>query len=222
MPYDQSVVMSSIAIKYHTATKLKTELGWTEKLITEYLTKADKQATNPHNPKAAPMRLYLAERVDSAKNTNPELKRILESNIIKYRARNRDRRAEQKLSDPQLMARAAGMTVNIINLPTNDLSTLIQMAIESRNVYVVQNYQIRNLDNIDPNSLDARIQTVHMIRHDYTNYHDLLLQMPQVGREDIDRKIYIDIRTRILQAIASEIPGLTDACKLMISDMEYI
>ena len=41
MPYDQSVVMSSIAIKYHTATKLKTELGWTEKLITEYLTKAD-------------------------------------------------------------------------------------------------------------------------------------------------------------------------------------
>ena len=203
---------------HHTATHLKTQLGWTEDLIKQRLGAADRQAPNPHNQNSPPMRLFLAERVQRARDADPNLRRQLDYNIAHYEARNRDRRQDQLMTDEQLIAVAEAMEVRITDLPSNDVGNIIQLALADRDDYAASAYGLDDFRRLDPDSVEARRQAVHYVRHRHTNYEELLLRIPQVGRPEIDRRVYETVKRRVMESIAAALPELAETCQAMIHE----
>ena len=50
-------------------SKIKSDRGWTDKLIEQFLGEPDHLKTNPMYKKAAPMRLYLLDRVTACEGS---------------------------------------------------------------------------------------------------------------------------------------------------------
>ena len=158
------------------------------------------------------MRLYRIDHVRQAVQRDPQLGRQLAENRRRIHAQAQDRARHQTMTDRQLLDLAASMPASVVNMPSTQPSVLIDLALSHRDTYINDAYNINHHHRLCPNSPEAAEQAVHMIRHNYTNYDQLLIEMPQVGRPHIDDQIYQAIRTKILSAIAQAVPGLYDAC----------
>ena len=199
-----------------TVTRLKRQFGWTDRLIARHLQHQDVLAPNPHNPDSPPMRLFLIARVKRATAENPDLREELRHNQQSRLRSDQQREARRDLSEPDLIATAESMPVRFTDLPTTDPTILIERAIAMFQEYVSTNYGPSACSAISPDSPRAMIQAVHMIRHEFTNYDQLLLDMPTTGQPDTDRKVYQAVRNNVIRYIGANIPALSDTCRQMI------
>ena len=102
------------------------------------------------------------------------------------------------------------MEVQIIDLTTTDAPTLIRRSLKLRQRYISDTYGVSTWRQLPEDSPEAKQQAVHMIRHDHTNYDQLMLDMPSVGRPDTNRKIYETVRRSVLSHISLTVPALAD------------
>ena len=199
-----------------TVSRIKGEYGWTDALIPKYLGNHDHEAPNPHHRTAAPMRLYLLERVHDAMAQNPQLREQLQKNLQR-RATAHGEREERDLEIRQQLLEETDLLTKTIKvfLPTQELERLMHLATVKRREFLenVLEYGHYNVPQND-GSPEAKHRTVSMIHHEYTNYEKLLELMPRSRNADTNTLIYLAIRTKVMEAISKAIPSLANECKM--------
>ncbi len=196
-----------------TITRLRSEYGWTSQLVDKHLGEHDREAPNPHYRSAAPMRLYLLDRVQETMAGNPGLRQQLQE-ILDRRQKNQEHREENTLKRRQELLRQTELLGPIIIMaPTRDASKLMGMATESRRRFleetlIYEDYEIP----VNDGSITAQERAVSMIRHEFTNYEQLLEEMPRSRDLETNALIYRTLKTRVMKAIADEVPQLAQAC----------
>ena len=209
MMYDRTAGRSP----HMTASRLKGERGWTEELIRERLGDPDRRAPNPHGRDAPPMRLYLLARVDRIVNADHELRVELARNARD--AANRARR-HAGMSRAEMIAEAASAVVTMRALPSERLEELVRLALENRRRYAEEAYGITEISPVDPDSPMARDLVIKMLRHQFTNYHELIERMPRTGDAETDASIQRIIWRRAIERIADAVPALAEECAELI------
>ena len=197
-----------------TITRLRSEYGWTDQLVVKHLGEHDREAPNPHYRSAAPMRLYLLDRVQETMAGNPGLRQQLQETLDR-RKKNQQRRTENTLKRRQeLLRQTELMGPIIVKAPTRDAQKLMGMAAEHRRRFleetlIHEDYEIP----VNDGSIIAQERAVSMVRHEFTNYEQLLEDLPRSRDLETNALIYQTLKTRVMQAIAEEIPGLAQACR---------
>ena len=197
-----------------TITRLRSEYGWTDQLVTKHLGEHDREAPNPHYRSAAPMRLYLLDRVQETMAGNPGLRQQLQETLDR-RKKNQQHRTENTLKRRQELLRQTELLGPIIVMtPTRDAAKLMGMAAERRRRFLEEtlihdDYEIP----VNDGSITAQERAVSMVRHEFTNYEQLLEDLPRSRDLETNALIYTALKTRVMQAIADEVPELAQACR---------
>ena len=105
------------------------QYGWTDGLIARHLGKHDREAPNPHYRSAAPMRLYLLERVHAVMEDKPELRQAIQQTL--------DRQQNDLKQREQLLEQVANLQPRMRTLPTSDLGKLAEMAARAREDFLM-------------------------------------------------------------------------------------
>ena len=66
---------------------------------------------------------------------------------------------------------------------------------------------------VNDGSITAQERAVSMVRHEFTNYEQLLEDLPRSRDLETNTLIYTALKTRVMQAIADEVPELAQACR---------
>lgn len=174
--------------------------GWTDTLIRRFLPQPDDTRENPHYRSGPPMRLYREARVEAVEKT-PELKRALSA------ARPAKERAPKAVETKRAQVEAF-LTSLQIEVPLLSEKVLVERACRS---YNAGRDLSRDLPLASPESgpkfLDRIV--VNYLRHELTKYEEALREITgRVVAEDA----YIEIKTRILDAIAEQYPELSAEC----------
>jgi hypothetical protein len=171
--------------------------GWTRRLIDKLLGEPDKFAPNPHHSKAAPMRLYLLERVAEVEQT-PEYqvalaklgpRREAAKAAAATRAATASARRQAQLAELQQHIDAVEIKVMMV-----DPKTIEDAAFES---YYAQGGEVPRKSG--GQELQRRAIQNYM-RHELSNYDDLLDDFVDAGRLN-DWGAYTAVRTRVEQAL---------------------
>ena len=196
-----------------TITRTKGEYGWTDTLVQKHLGEHDREAPNPHYRSAAPMRLYLLDRVHDTMARKPALRAQLQKNLLRRAAAHSEREQRDLEIRKRLLAETARLAETIeVFPPTRDVEGLMSMATKKRSecldaVLLYDDYDKPQNDG----SPEARHRTVNMIRHEYTNYEQLLEIMPRARNAETNTLIYLAIKAKVMDAIAQAIPDLAAA-----------
>ena len=193
--------------KYITASRLKNEFGWTERLIKLHLGNHDREATNPHQPLGHPMRLFLIQRVNQQYDKH-ELRQELEAN---RRERNWNP-TNAVHTDDQVIEAANASNPQISHLPDITVPELIVIAIQQHQDRTPADHGIAAHQTAIPSGR-AEEMAVNMIRHEYTNYDHLLIDCPRSENHQVNRQAYVIIKNRVHQRIAQQLPELAAACR---------
>lgn len=187
-----------------TVTRLKSERGWTDALIRDHLGAHDAEAQNSRYRNAAPMRLYLLDRVLAAEAT--EAFKAAREGAAK---RSRSARGAADKRRAALVAEAEAMPIRVERV---SLATLSRRAIEN---YNDRGPRGADYDRWEPARHDsdpaflARI-TVNFARHRMTIYDEALeAQYAKVG---VNEAVAV-IRRRAYTAIAEAWPELARECE---------
>lgn len=200
---------------YLTASRLRDERGWTEELIADRLGPPDRRETNPHNAAAPPMRLYLTERVERTEREDTDLAQSLSQGLEDARRRAERR---QSMRETDLIAEAASTVVSMRPLPSERATELIELALERRARYAMEHHGVADPSPVDPESRLAEELAIKMLRHEFTDYHDLLQQMPRAKNADANAVIHRAVQRRTLEKIAETVPELARTCRRMIHE----
>ena len=193
---------------YITVSRLKSEYGWTDSLIAKHLGEHDREAPNPHYRSAAPMRLYLVDRVQETTSGKPELREDLQKTLDKRQRKQETREQDIIRRRDELLKQVAKLQPRMRTLPTREYQDLMQMAAIERQDFLLQNAEYHDYDSAPSEHI-----TVNMIRHEYTNYELLLENLPRSRNVDTNTILYQDVKRRTLEMIAREIPQLQRACE---------
>ena len=196
-----------------TPTRLKSEYGWTDRLIGQHLGVADRKMANPRGPNYPDIRTYRIRRVNQAIERCGTLHDELSRNIAKRRQARRENESRGNISAEQAVAIAERMEAQITGLPTADKDELMGMAGRRRDKFVRQEYGLKDFRTIVQNSEESEEQAVNMIRHEFSNYDELLLDMPKAPTPEGQKRVYDAIKRGVLHAIARAVPDLTEACR---------
>lgn len=163
---------------YITYSRAKNEYGLTDKMF-KLLGPPDKKAPNPHYKKAAPMRLYLIERLEGWIRKNLEW-------VEKARARREKLSAAQKLvhekKRQKMIALANSWEPKIANsLPKKVIR-------EARQYYT---YWYHDFDELTQNGL------ISYIRHQYTDYEKYLARLPKYKGQTGKDYLYLILREKV-------------------------
>ena len=199
---------------YITISRLKGEYGWTDSLITKHLGDHDREAPNPHYRSAAPMRLYLVDRVHEIPGDKPELRHALQKTLDRRRRNQETRQQDDLRRRNELLKQVAKLKPEMQGLPTKNSQALMKMAETARQEFLRQNDVYPYHDDAPPAHL-----AVNMIRHEYTNYEFLLENLPRSRNVDTNVILYQDVKRRTLELIAREIPQLEEACKTQAAQL---
>lgn len=171
--------------------------GWTKGLIDRFLGDADELRENPYYRSSSPMKLYKAQRVEKSE-TLPE---FLEA----QRNRRGKRQAAQKALQTKKQKTAEYVASVKIEVPMIEKCTLIQKACAHFNSWSQRDRWAS--ENSDPTFLE-RI-CVNYLRHCLTEYEGYLRKIAgKVGVGDV----YIELKTKVLNAIAEKYEWLADEC----------
>ena len=204
-----------------TVSTLK-ERGWTDRLIQALLGEPDQLAPNPHYSSAAPMRLYLRQRIEEAEQ-HPTFTEALN----KFRAR---REAGRKSANTRIRKAVqwAANTPIPFRCPTRSIRELNAVSMEARNELADirhrpsddhdwdDDYESPPLSrrSSDQDSL-ARI-TVNFLRHECSSYDFTLAET--FGKSGKALAITV-IRLRIYREIARHWPVLKAECNRKIAEL---
>ncbi|MBD7994008.1 hypothetical protein H9639_01680 [Arthrobacter sp. Sa2CUA1] len=181
------------------AADLKKERGWTETQIKAFLPEPDKTARNPFSRKAAPMKLYALERVETVEATE-EFRRAREASRKRQLAA-RGRALEKK---KQAVAVAEALELRLVPESWEDVQ---RKAVEHYNSRLRQNQSPAG-----PRTTRSRLDrlTVNYLRHMQTSYEEELKEFKGVVGVG---EAYLVVRNRILDLIAQAYPALQAECE---------
>ena len=192
--------------RHVTPTRLVNEQGWSRRLIAKHLGDPDHQIANPHGGKV-PMHLYHIDRVRKTTTNSPKLCTTLQANIQRRRNFNPD-------INPNALENAAQQLVpKLLALPTGKLDELIDLTEQHRMSFTKQAFARPQKDSSNNSDGAAQERAVAMIRHQYTNYDQLVDEIPYCNNRDAAKSMYQLIRTRTMALIAGEVPALAEACR---------
>jgi hypothetical protein len=192
-------------LQYLPKSQLKAR-GWTDGGITRFLGACDKTARNPCYRSAAPMQLFLLDRVVAAE-TSDAYKTFTEQN------RNRVKGAKKAVQTKkeQLMQTLRGWTIAVKSRP---YPTAVQDAIDSYNKFHGDRCYDRGYDFMaatetsDPDFL--RRITVNYLRHNLSSYDRRLDDLfGKVGKAEA----YLVLNRKIYTSIAETYPDLAEECE---------
>ena len=173
--------------------------GWTDRLIKQYLGNPDQTKVNMHYQSGPPICLYDADRVHVAESQQDFIK---ECELVTQR-----RQAAQAGNATKRDKMRKQLDAVQITVPELDSDRLTHLAVEHYNSSVFGTGRPSAKLDSDEDFLD-RIR-VNYLRHVLTNYHAILQATAgKVGAEDA----YIEIKERILDAIAEVYPELSAEC----------
>ena len=195
---------------YITVSRLKSQYGWTESRIVKHLKTHDHEAPNPHYRSAAPMRLFLLDRVQEITAGNQQLQAELQKTMDRRQDLQSDRVERTAAKRAKLLKEAEQMEPVMYQLPTRNAQVLAKMAAQSRLDFLMEQ---RWYDYDDHRDYETHFAAVNMIRHEYTNYEWMLEDMPHSRDVETNVQIYHNIKRRVIEMIAREIPELSTACK---------
>lgn len=192
------LVMKTNTVDYKpvlSISKIK-ERGWTETMVRKFLGDPDGQKENPFYRKAAPMKVYLEERVIAAEQT---LDFIAAQQKLVERKIAADKAVQTKKEKAMAFANSIEITI-----PVMPWDEVLKNAIKSYNdfhsdLYFHRGYDFTPADtSSDPDFL-ARICT-NNIRHECTNYeHQIHRMFGKVGVQEAHDIIQKRINEKILQ-----------------------
>jgi hypothetical protein len=192
---------AATAPQYLSAAKLK-ERGWTDSLVRGFLHEPDCSRRNPYYRSAAPMRLYVLDRVQAVEASEAYKQ-------AKNKTLGRQAAAAQAVATKRrnLMAYLDRLAVVVPTLP---LDQVMKEAVGAFNVRLAQ----RDYDMSDPATMQSdrsfleRI-TVNFLRHELSAYEDELAAIyGQVGV----REGYVILSGKVFQAIAGAYSDLAAEC----------
>lgn len=203
----------SIYVYHLTASDLKRR-GWTESLIKEFCPSPDDTTLNPWYKSAAPIRLYLKERIANIEASSDFQERVKQ---IARRKQSAAKAVNTKIDRLHRHIEAWTPTV-----PRLEMNELIERACDSYNSHkldllIERGYEYTPATPESDESFLHRI-TVNYLRHHFTSYERKLAG--QYGKVGV-RESYILISRKIFAAISDVYPGLADECQRQLRAREY-
>jgi len=180
-----------------TKSELKTKRGWTDAGIKKFLSPPDQLKVNPTYRKAAPMQLFDLSRVQDIEQIFDYLDWQIKSQKRKEGAQKSVKTKKQKLFDIFEHWKPI--------IPLLAFDSLKNQAIKHYNGLS----EFNSYADLKSDPLFLNRIMVNYIRHDLTNYDDLLNSMGgKVGKnETIDM-----VREQVYNAIGEKYPILKDEC----------
>lgn len=184
--------------EYITLTNLKNR-GWTNSIIKKMDLQADKQAQNPYYKKAAPVKLFLVDRIEDLENSEQFIALITKSKPRKEAAKNA---VDTKIVNLFAYIENVPVIVEYVSEPE-----LTYYAISAYNNWQCNRPSVVNGNN-DGNHANinsdkaflARIRT-NYIRHNLTNYDSILAKIG--GKVGIS-EVYPELKKRVMARIDAE------------------
>ena len=203
--------------KLITKAKVKSEYGFTDKLIEEFLKEPDETMPNPYSKRAAPMKLYKVKRVERIVKTKKFQKAFEKTLVRKISAKKSVETKKNKTLD-EIKKKIKKIKVELLDVSDDKLRDL---AID--NVIEFKRYINELHGNYDGMEFEARFAddatidrwTVNYIRHNLTKYDDDLYNMKgKVGRHEV----YIIYKEAVLNKIAEVYPKYKDECNRQLTE----
>jgi hypothetical protein len=193
---------SKIDKKYISKAGLKAR-GWTDSMIRRLLGDPDLTVRNPYYRKAPEMKLYLIERVNRIEGSDIFLE-LKEKSMKRREAMKK----VAKMKESELLKYVDSIEIEVEKM---EIEKIKKLAIENYNFHQGEIDHIENMifseKDLD-NAFLSRIM-VNYIRHNLTNYEDLLEELEgKVGKINA----YIKLKNKILKKIAEVYPDLKDEC----------
>ena len=203
-----------------TVSRLRSEFGWTDTLIARHLGEPDAETPNPHYRSAAPMRLYLLDRVYQTTAGNPTIQQQLQKQLEGRASRQKRQKELDQARQSELLRTAEKLQPRMVGLPTTDPKALVQMAARARSEFL-EYYQYDEYDQGRPvGLLEAKNRAVNMVRHEFTNYEQLLEEMPRSRNLRTNLLVYQSVKRRTLEMVREHLPELANACNWQIKALE--
>jgi hypothetical protein len=194
-----------------TKSRLKSERGWTDKLIKEFLSVPDLTKPNPNYKSGPPMLLFDTDRIEKIEQTEE-----FKAQKPDTEKRKKRQASAKKAVETKMQRMREWLNTVEIHVPVFDKSELINRACSNYNTFLRLppstdydcDYYVTATADSDPEFLD-RI-CVNYLRHRLTKYEKYLDEMSgKVGFEEG----YKEIRRKILSKISENYHWLADECK---------
>jgi len=193
---------SKIDKKYISKAGLKAR-GWTDSMIRRLLGDPDLTVRNPYYRKAPEMKLYLIERVNRIEGSDIFLE--LKEKSMK---RSEAMKKVAKMKESELLKYIDSIEIEVKKM---EIEKIKNLAIEEYNFHQgeIDHFENMLIGKKDLDSAFLSRITVNYIRHNLTNYEDLLEELEgKVGKYEA----YIKLKNKILEKIAEVYPDLKDEC----------
>lgn len=195
-----------------TKTGLKSERGWTDKLITTFMPEPDLTKENPNYRRGPLMSLFKIDRVEKIEQTDE----------FKEKRKGAEKRKEsaKKATETKRNQLSEWLNTVEIHIPSIEKTELISQACDHYNdIQMWRKMEGRDTcgKTATPKSDQKFLERicVNYLRHDLTRYEDHLDEMyGKVGFYDG----YEEIRRKIFLKIAEVYPWLLEECKRQHGD----
>lgn len=191
--------------QFITKSNIKSNYGFSDKMIEKYLTLCDKEVCNPYYANAASMKLFSVSRVEKLLELE-EVKKELEDRVKKQETikKSNNKSKETKINNIIKYVSELNIDIGIIM----EREKLTNLAINSYNDFNLS----KGYDNFASKYADDdflnRI-TVNFIRHNITNYECLLDEVFSKAYKNYGIEL---IRKKIYNLIGSNYPWLKEEC----------
>lgn len=189
------------------ASGLKGKRDWTDGLIERFLPEPDETAKNPHYRSAAPMKLYLLERVEQIE--------VSEEWLVAFAVAESRKKSAKKGTETKLRALVEHLDTIKFEVPRYEWEELASRACDHYN----ERQAGRRLERADiedwrlasPDSDEGFLHriAVNYLRHEATSYERQLRKV--FGRVGV-RTAYREISRKAYDAIGEAYPFLKDEC----------
>lgn len=180
------------------------ERGWTDALVTKFLPEPDQTKSNPRYRSAAPMKLYLKERVEKIEATEQ---------FKEAKEKSGSRRLSAQKAVESKMAKTMEYVDKAVKVkvPRMSQEQLVARACRHYNDWNIgRDNWSGNLATKDSDVLFLHRICVNFLRHEMTEYDDHLDEVRgKVGTGDA----YLAIRKKVFDVIAEVYPWLASECK---------
>lgn len=176
------------------------ERGWTSATIYKFMSEPDQTKRNPHYKNAAPMKLYLLDRVEQIEATD-------QFKIEKEKSIERKQAAKKAVFTKTANTMAYVEQEVDVKVPHLSKENLISAACESYNDW--HHETDGDVITKDSDLLVLHRIMVNYLRHEMTEYDYHLGEV--YGKVGIG-VAYLAIRKKVLDAIAKEYPWLSKEC----------
>ena len=181
------------------------ERGWTPALIERFLGEPDKLVPNPHYRSGPSMRLYFLKRVKASESGKRFQKAFASKATMRQASKTRGIAVSRQKRD-ELFEWVDTLT---ISLPTYSEDALFQNAVRHYKQLWDDREQFDKTASVDSDRNFLLRISVNYLRHECTSYENLLEKVH--GKVGVN-EARLDIKIRVLTAIAEAFPILANEC----------